>query len=222
MRTTFDFSPIRAAFGFSEADDRAAAQALAERLDRRPYRCDDVLERLRLRGHVVHVLGAADSARDDARRMPNQGEVWTADGATTAALAAGRTPTAIVTDLDGRVEDQVEAAHRGALVFVHAHGDNRAAVDRWLPEFPPRRVLGTCQVEPVPPLVNPGGFTDGDRAVFLALALGAAEVRLYGFDFDRPGSFSGKKDVYTKPLKLAWARRLIDGLIADGAPVRFA
>jgi 2-amino-4-hydroxy-6-hydroxymethyldihydropteridine diphosphokinase len=222
MRAAFDFAPIRSAFGYSEAADRAAAEDLAGRLSRRPFRSEELVEGLRLRGRTVHVLGAADRARQDAERMPNTGEVWAADGATSAALLAGRTPTAIVTDLDGRVEDQVKAAHRGALVFVHAHGDNRPAIERWLAEFPPRQVAGTCQVEPVPPLLNPGGFTDGDRAVFLALALGAGEVRLYGFDYERPGSFSGRKDLFTKPLKLAWARRLIDGLIADGAPVRFA
>jgi len=218
----FDFAPIRAAFGYSLEADRAAANRLAARLAKEPYRCEEVLHGWRVRGRAVHVLGAADRALADAARIPPDVEVWTADGATTAALEAGRTPTAIVTDLDGRVEDEVEAARNGARVVIHAHGDNGPAIDEWLPQFPPQRVLGTCQVDPVTPLLNPGGFTDGDRAVFLALSLGAREVRLYGFDFDRPGPYSGRRGASMKPLKLAWARRLLDGLIADGAPVRYA
>ena len=44
-------------------------------------------------------------------------------------------------------------------------------------------VLGTTQAQPVGNLYNFGGFTDGDRAIFLAVALGASEITLAGMDF---------------------------------------
>ena len=44
-------------------------------------------------------------------------------------------------------------------------------------------VLGTTQAQPIGNLYNFGGFTDGDRAIFLAVALGASEITLAGMDF---------------------------------------
>lgn len=218
------FEEIRRDFGFPRGDDEESARRLAARLAASPYGCRAVVETVRshVRGRTLWVLGAADSALGDVERAPPGDPLWTADGATTAALAAGRRPDAIVTDLDGHVPDQVAAARAGAYVFVHAHGDNTDALDRWLEAFPGPHVAGTCQVEPPSPLLNPGGFTDGDRAVHLALALGAAEVRLIGFDLGGPpGRYSGRYDPALKPRKLAWAGRLIERLVADGAPVRF-
>lgn len=217
-----DYAAIRRDFGFEERADRAVAERLSARLLQRPFDPTEVVEGMRLRGKTVYVLGAGAHAARDATSIPNDALLWAADGATSAALEAGRTPFAIVSDLDGKIPDEVEACTRGAVLFVHAHGDNGAAIDRWLGEFPPRRVAGTCQVDPVPePLLNVGGFTDGDRAVHLALHFGAGEVRLIGFDFQKPGPYSGRKDLFEKPRKLAWAKRILDALIASGAPVRF-
>lgn len=217
------FEPIRRDFGFSLERDQEAARWLARALSRAPYDPPRVLDQARAQvaGRTVWVLGAADTAGADVMAVPPGDILWTADGATLAAHQAGRVPHAIVTDLDGHPPAEALMSRYGALVFVHAHGDNVPALEEHLPRFPPERVAGTCQVEPLAPLINPGGFTDGDRAVHLALAVGAAEVRLVGFDFERPGAYSGKpRDAVTKKRKLAWARRLVDDLIADGANVR--
>ena len=50
---------------------------------------------------------------------------------------------------------------------------------------------------------NFGGFTDGDRAAFLADELGAADLRFVGWDFDDPAV--GPE----KARKLRWAERLL-------------
>ncbi|MEE9593346.1 MAG: 6-hydroxymethylpterin diphosphokinase MptE-like protein, partial [Thermoplasmata archaeon] len=118
-------------------------------------------------------------------------------------------PSVVVTDLDGRVEDQLEAHRRGALIAIHAHGDNMEALRRWTASFGPR-TLGTTQAEPFEGIHNFGGFTDGDRAVYLADHFGAAEIRTVGFDFDRPNPKDQPTDV--KLRKLAWARRLLEDL----------
>ncbi|HWQ19331.1 MAG TPA: hypothetical protein VN455_06085, partial [Methanotrichaceae archaeon] len=64
--------------------------------------------------------------------------------------------------------------------------------------------LGTCQCRPPEGLFNFGGFTDGDRCVFLARHFGAGSIRLIGFDFSDPGVTPRKSK------KLGWARRLIE------------
>jgi len=117
-------------------------------------------------------------------------------------------PEIIVTDLDGDVPAQVEAAKKGAIAVLHAHGDNMDAVIEWVPRFSPP-VIGTTQAEPFPGIYNFGGFTDGDRAVFMAIHFGARRIILKGFDWDNP---TGKPiiDMELKRKKLKYARQLIE------------
>ena len=91
-------------------------------------------------------------------------------------------------------------------MVVHAHGDNLDALKRYVPQL--ERIIGTVQCRPPPGLYNFGGFTDGDRCVFLAQELGAASIKLVGFDFEDEGVTPRKKK------KLAWAKRLIDLALA--------
>ena len=53
------------------------------------------------------------------------------------------------------------------------------------------KVIGTTQVEPLTNLINPGGFTDGDRILFFLRTLISPFHRLFliGMDF---GSIVGK------------------------------
>jgi uncharacterized Rossmann fold enzyme len=90
----------------------------------------------------------------------------------------------------------------GTVMVVHAHGDNMDLLRFWVPLFP-GPLVGTTQAGPFGRIHNFGGFSDGDRAVFLALALGAAEVTLAGFFLDDPGVNPVKRK------KLLWARTLL-------------
>jgi uncharacterized Rossmann fold enzyme len=56
---------------------------------------------------------------------------------------------------------------------------------------------------------NPGGFTDGDRAVCIAFALGADEVELVGFSIDEVGIWSGVTDKKRKLMKLKWMNKVL-------------
>ncbi len=113
----------------------------------------------------------------------SDGTLITADGATTALLDVDIIPDIVVTDLDGRISDLKLANDRGAFMVVHAHGDNINRLSSYVPLF--SRILGTCQTEPLDIIYNFGGFTDGDRAAFLAEKLGAKEIILVGFDFGK-------------------------------------
>ena len=130
-----------------------------------------------------------------------------ADGATTRLLAAGVLPDVIVTDLDGFLPDILAANESGSAVVVHAHGDNMAALKEYVPRL--RRVLGTTQAEPVEGIYNFGGFSDGDRCVFLARNFGASKIKIIGFDYDDPNVTP------VKMMKLKWARRLVAMALED-------
>jgi len=119
-------------------------------------------------------------------------------------------PDVIATDLDGPVPSEVTANGRGSLVVVHAHGDNRDLLEEWVPQFP-GELVGSWAGPPQDGLLDDGGFTDGDRAAFLAEAAGAVRVLLWGFDFER----TDERDPALrrrKEAKLGWAARVLSEL----------
>jgi len=199
-------------FGFSREKDEEAARLLAHLLkDREPP--TDALDAL-LRGRSVTVAGNAPDLADHL----GEGEgVWiAADEASSVLKDHGRFPAVIVTDLDGIIPEQIALNRQGAIVVIHAHGDNIPALRRWVPDFS-GPVLGTAQCKPPDGLFNFGGFTDGDRAVFLAHHFEALEIHLRGFDFENVNP--KEEDPARKARKLDWAYLLIMGL--DDPRIRF-
>jgi len=202
------YQQIVAEFGFSREGDEAAARLLWS-LVRAKELCPPACLRRRI-GAEVTVCGDAPSLEDELRRQPPSGTVIAADGATSVLLhALGNVPDIIVTDLDGDVADQLSANAQGAVVVVHAHGDNVDALRRYVPRFQ-GLIAPTTQAAPFDGIQNYGGFTDGDRAVMLARHFGATDIRLTGFDFEVPRPKEGR-DAELKRRKLAWAKRLIYG-----------
>lgn len=209
---------IRAEFGYPEADDRHAALLLRGLLPSPPAAWRDLGVDVRNRRNLV-IAGAGPSLeRAPASLFVGQVTV-AADGATHRLRELGVVPHVVVTDLDGDPDALVWAGAHGSRMVVHAHGDNQEALRALVPRLGPL-VHGTHQVEPgvdLEPLRNVGGFTDGDRAVMLCEELGGRAALLVGFDFDAPPSpYSHKWDPATKPAKLAWAKRIVDGVHARG------
>jgi uncharacterized Rossmann fold enzyme len=132
------------------------------------------------------VFGAGPSLKDHVTYLKENYDLKdyvlvAADGATTALIEQRIAPDIVATDLDGNLDDILLANFRGANIIVHAHGDNMDKIAKLTPFF--TSVLGTTQAQPVGNLYNFGGFTDGDRALFLAVALNASEITLAGMDF---------------------------------------
>jgi len=195
------YTEILADFGFDRSEDDASARILADLLHGRAGTLADL--RGIISGRDVAVCGNAPSLASEIDSiMPDQ-IVIAADGATTILMANRMLPDVIVTDLDGTIEDIISASEKRSFVVVHAHGDNIQAVRSVVPLLG-GRVLGTTQSEPFDDIHNFGGFSDGDRCVFLAKASGAASVMLFGFDYDDPDVTNVKKK------KLGWAKRLIE------------
>jgi uncharacterized Rossmann fold enzyme len=188
-------------FGFSLERDEEAAKLLADLLAGRPAAFHDLY-------HLVHrnpvaVCGNAPhlAAELDHRSVIGS-TILAADGAVSVLLEKNIVPGAVVTDLDGPFPDIQRANMLGSLIVVHAHGDNLDALTSYIPRL--ERVVGTCQCRPPSGLFNFGGFTDGDRCVFLAKELGSAKISLLGFDFEDESLTPRKRK------KLGWAKKLID------------
>jgi uncharacterized Rossmann fold enzyme len=193
-------------FGFSQAGDEEAALLLQELLRGRENSL--LSAAARIRGQVVLVCGNAPSLECELEGRRIKGEaLMAADGATSVLLRTGIIPEIIVTDLDGPFDAILKANQEGSIVVVHAHADNLDALRRCVPQL--KNVIGTAQCMPPEGLYNFGGFTDGDRCVFLAKELGAASITLVGFDFE------DESVTLRKRKKLAWARRLIDLALGD-------
>ncbi len=205
------YSEILGDMGYSREDDESTVRVLkAVTVNCDLVDPDDVRD---VFSGICTVAGDADCLESDIELFPPTGTLVSSGSAVRRLLDAGLTPDVVVTDLDGDMPSQLEASSRGALTFVHAHGDNADAVREWAGRFRGPVVL-TTQSRPESTVFDFGGFTDGDRAVCISQEMGASSVRLIGFDLDHPRSKDGR-DPAVKLRKLAWARRIISSLDID-------
>jgi hypothetical protein len=201
MRYT-DWSPVYGAilddFGYDRDGDARVRDRLAELT--RPFDHDRLPA---FDGATVAVCGAAPSLAADLPLARDADVVVAASTAADVCLDAGVTVDCMVTDLDKNPETAVGLTDEGVPVAAHAHGDNRALVEEYVPRLAGEWTLPTTQAEPVGPVENHGGFTDGDRGAFLADAFGADRLVFPGWSFDDPTVGAAKR------RKLAWAERLL-------------
>lgn len=167
-------------FGFSREDDERAAELLSTLLTR-----DDLpLLKERIAGKHIVAAGNAPCLAEDAKKTDFTGyTIIAADAAARTLSNCGIIPDIVFTDLDGLDDDVLEMNKKGTLLAVHAHGDNIPLLKSWVPKIE-GPVIGTTQSAPFRNIYNFGGFSDGDRCVFAAYELGAADVCLIGFDLD--------------------------------------
>ena len=186
-------------FGWRRERDEEAARLLSKLLSGRSNELNVVKKTIK--GKDVLVCGNASTLSSDLDKFDmDEYVIIAADGATSTLLGKGIIPDIIVTDLDGNIPDEIEANKRGAIMVIHAHGDNMdklSVVDRV------KDVIGTTQAGPLENIYDFGGFSDGDRCVFLAHSLGAKSITLAGFDLE------DKNVTEIKKKKLKWAKKLI-------------
>ena len=173
-------------FGFSRENDEESAKLLDEILSTEGCLTLDDLSQIVGFSDKFIVFGAGPSLKEHILMLKEEYDLKdyvlvAADGATTALIEQKIAPDIVATDLDGNLDDILLANFRGANIVIHAHGDNMDKIASLTPFF--TSVLGTTQAQPIGNLYNFGGFTDGDRALFLAVALGASEITLAGMDF---------------------------------------
>ena len=194
------YEAIVETFGFDRSADEHARDVLASLSTPLDF---DTLSAVH--GATVAVAGAGPSLETPTalERARDVDVVFAASTAVDVLEERGVTVDCMVTDLDKNPETVRRLTERGTPVAVHAHGDNVDAVRAVVPDCDEEFVLPTTQAAPRGPVRNLGGFTDGDRAGFLADYLGASSLVFVGWDFDDPTVDS------TKAQKLVWAERLL-------------
>ena len=203
---------LRERFGYSVVEDQNAARLLSELLQ---GKCLDlkVLSRL-ISDRNVLVVGAGPSLEDNLSNITSlkQFTIIAADGTSQALLENNIKPDIVVTDLDGNHEHLLQSDKMRSIMVVHAHGDNVNLLRNLVPKM--KNCIGTTQVKPLQNVYNFGGFTDGDRAVFLANEFGARNIVLVGMDFgEEIGIYSKKvKDEKLKIAKMAMGKELLEWL----------
>ena len=115
-----------------------------------------------------------------------------ADSSIKSLVENGIIPDIVVTDLDGDENSLNKIAKTKCIFVVHAHGDNIEKLE-FAKKF--KNCIGTSQSQSFNKIQNFGGFTDGDRGVFLANHFEAKKIILFGMDFGkRIGKFSETKE----------------------------
>jgi len=185
-------------FGFAEAADEQARDVLASLCG--PF---DSPRLASLDGARVAVCGGADTLAEELAAARQADAVVAASVAADTLREADVAVDLMVTDLDKNPGTARRLTRENVVVAAHAHGDNADAVRRHVPTFDDEHVLPTVQCAPRGPTENFGGFTDGDRAAFVADHFGAAELVFPGWDFDDTSVGESKR------RKLEWAERLL-------------
>lgn len=198
-------------FNFSRKKDTESARVLNSILKRK-FPIKKLQEKIR--NQTVFVVGAGSSLVSSIPILKKYKNITkiVADGATKALIENKIRPDVVVTDLDGDPEFLKKASKGGAIMVVHSHGDNMEKL-HLASEF--RSCIGTTEGRQFGRIHNFGGFTDGDRCVFLAKYFMAKKIILFGMDFGPKIGRYSKIRVYnrrTKLRKLHRGKKLLEWL----------
>ena len=136
--------------------------------------------------------------------------IVTADGSARALYNFSIIPDLIFSDLDGLNLHQIENfLKQNSTIIIHGHGDNIEKIHNFksLLSTPNANIICTTQVESRYPILNPGGFTDGDRSIYFChnLAPIGQDFTLFGYEFKHKiGIFSKneyEQDQAITPIK---------------------
>ena len=190
-------------FGYSRNKDAQSAKLLNSLLQKKTLSTGI---RDLIKNKPVFVIGAGPSLPYCIPILKKHKKITkiVADGATKAIIENGLRPDIVVTDLDGDIKSLKKAGSKNTIMVVHAHGDNSEKL-HLLKYF--KNCVGTTQTKPIGKIHNFGGFTDGDRCVFLANHFQAKKIILLGMDFGtRIGKYS-KTRVLNRTIKIKKLRR---------------
>lgn len=206
------YSRIISDFGFNYKDDLRARDLLIEYFHEKTHwnleeKLVEIQQMLHRKKEII-IYGCGPSLETTIHIIEKKNYLSklrgvlniTADGASVFLRRKDIPIDIIFTDLDGITKSEFDGSQ---FVIVHGHGDNinKLKTYRKVIIFKDD-IIGTTQVNPKDDIINPGGFTDGDRIVFFLRALLQKKQKLYfiGMDFqEMVGKFS--KPYLTKNTK---------------------
>lgn len=211
---------VREAFGYSILKDVESAERMQSMFskpqpfareewssDKRQQSTIELQEDLHA-ANQLYVIGAG-SEKIRTSDYDSRARFIAADGAVGAVDDLSKV-LCVVSDGDG-AEHLQHAAESSVHIVLHAHGDN---LETWT-----QLCAKWAEMEVVPSLTlthqtktsfsgmhNPGGFTDGDRALcFLhSMGLNLSQIKCLGFSTQKVGMWSGATDPVAKLDKLQW------------------
>ena len=198
-------------FGYSRKKDSQSCKLLDSLL---PKKMETKKIRDLIENKPVFVVGAGPSLPSCISILKKYKKITkiVADGATRAIIENDLKPDIVVTDLDGDIKSLKKAGRTNTVMVVHAHGDNSEKI-HLVKNF--KNCVGTTQTKPIGKVHNFGGFTDGDRCVFLASNFKAKKIILLGMDFGtKIGKYSKTRTINrsVKIAKLRHGKKLLEWL----------
>jgi len=204
------YSNILKEFKYDEKKDKESAIILNSILKRSNIN-NEILNLIK--NKTVFVIGSGPSLSTAIPKLKNlkKSIKIAADSSVKPLVDNGIIPDIVITDLDGD-ENSLKKIATKSIFVVHAHGDNISKL-KFSKKF--KKCIGTTQSKPFSKIQNFGGFTDGDRGVFLANHFGAKKIILFGMDFgERIGKYSNtkKSERTIKLMKLNKGKLLLEWL----------
>jgi uncharacterized Rossmann fold enzyme len=205
------YSDILKEFKYSEKKDNESAVIL--NLILKKSNVNEKIVNL-VKGKTVFVIGSGPSLSTAIPKLKNlkKSIKIAADSSIKPLLENNIIPDIVITDLDGDEMALKKIAKTKSIFVVHAHGDNSEKMEL-VKYF--KNCIGTTQSKPFSKIQNFGGFTDGDRGVFLANYFEAKRIILFGMDFgNRIGKYSNTKKTEReiKLMKLNKGKLLLEWL----------
>jgi hypothetical protein len=205
------YSDILKEFKYSEKKDNESAVIL--NLILKKSNVNEKIVNL-VKGKTVFVIGSGPSLSTAIPKLKNlkKSIKIAADSSIKILLENNIIPDIVITDLDGDEMALKKIAKTKSIFVVHAHGDNSEKMEL-VKYF--KNCIGTTQSKPFSKIQNFGGFTDGDRGVFLANHFEAKRIILFGMDFgNRIGKYSNTKKTEReiKLMKLNKGKLLLEWL----------
>jgi uncharacterized Rossmann fold enzyme len=197
------YSEILNEFGYSKKRDIESAKILNSLLKKK-------FPQSKLRDLIfdqdVFVIGAGPTLLSSLQLLKKHNAVTkiVADGAVEVLIKNKIKSDILVSDLDGDIKSLKKVGKSNTIMVIHAHGDNLDKLDL-VSNF--KNCIGTTETKSFGKIQNFGGFTDGDRCVFLARHFKAKRIILFGMDFgNKIGKYS-KTKITNKKIKIKKLRR---------------
>ena len=224
---------VRDFFNWKLKDDYLSANQLLSTVEQtsidtwsrinRTIALQKLVEKLTLNQPRITVIGAAIELEEFCKSLKKPGKIVAADGAVgifsnlpkNLNQEAWSRLSCIVSDGDGGVG--TDLAFKKQIPFIlHSHGDNKKDWKNLIEiglemKTPPELVLTHQTPTIIEGMHNPGGFTDGDRALCFLLSLGVkkSQLNILGTRTDMVGKWSGKTNHKTKLKKLKWMETVL-------------